>query len=97
LNTKLNNEADWHFTDFDDALRDVDRQVKMAAALTELSRRLSPQNRDDLRVTRSTLAADGSLQKGTDLYPVDSSIQERLWRSRSNVCISACWLVEHGD
>jgi hypothetical protein len=76
LNTKLNNEANWHFTGYDDALRDVDRQVKMATALTELSRRLSPQNRDDLRDTRSTLAADGSLQKGTDLYPVDSSIRE---------------------
>jgi hypothetical protein len=76
LRTKLNKEANRYFADYDDALRDVDRQVKMAAALSDLSRRLSPQNRDDLRNTRSTLAADGSLQKGTDLYPVDSSIQE---------------------
>jgi hypothetical protein len=76
LKTKLSHEANWCFKDYDDALRDVDRQVKMAAALTELSKRLSPQNRDDLRDTRSTLAADGSLKKGTDLYPVDSSIQE---------------------
>jgi hypothetical protein len=76
LKTKLNNEADWHFTNYDNALRNVDRQARMAATFTELSKRLSPPNRDDLRHTRSTLAADGSLQKGAELYPVDSSIQE---------------------
>jgi hypothetical protein len=76
LQTKLNNEADLWYTRYDDMLRDVDQQVKMATALTELSKRLSPQNRADLRDAQSTLAADGSLQKGTDLYPIDSSLQE---------------------
>jgi hypothetical protein len=76
LKTKLNNEGNWCFTDYENALQDVDRQVRMAAALTELSKRLSTQNRDDLRNTRSTLAADGSLQKAADLYPVDPPIQE---------------------
>jgi hypothetical protein len=90
LKTKPNKEANFCFSDYDHALRDVNRQVKMAAALTELSRRLSPKNRDDLRNSRSTLAADGSLQKGADLYPVDLSIQKRLRRNRPNVCTLAC-------
>lgn len=67
-------EAEYHFTDYEQALRDPDRQIRMAAALTKLSRHLSNQNRRDLRETESTLAADGSISAAKRLLRVDPTI-----------------------
>jgi hypothetical protein len=73
---KPKEEANYWFTDHNTALRDMDRQVKMAKALTEVTRRLSVQNREDLRETASTLAADGAVRKASELIAVDPSIEE---------------------
>jgi hypothetical protein len=51
LKTKVSDEASYCFTNYEGALRDIERQAKMAATLTEMARRLSSQNRDDLRDT----------------------------------------------
>jgi hypothetical protein len=46
----------------------------MAAAITKLYRKLSGANREDLKSTYSTLAADGSLARAPDLVLVDGAI-----------------------
>jgi hypothetical protein len=75
LSTKVpTGEANYYFGNYDLALRDEDRQVQMAGALTRLFPRLSNQNRRDLKETISTLAADGSLQAARNLYRVPESI-----------------------
>ena len=67
--------ANYSYTDYEAALGDANRQVEMAAALTKLSRHLSNANREDLRDTESTLAADGSLAQASELVLVD----EAMW------------------
>src|SRR5229473_5885743 len=75
LATKVaTSEANYHFTNYQTALSEPNQQVRMAAALTKLSRQLSNQNRKDLKETRSTLAADGSLQRAADLLLVNRAI-----------------------
>lgn len=80
LKTNINpkEEANYYFNEYDSALKSLDRQKAIATALSELSRgrRLSPQNRKDLRETASTLAADGSLRKAASLFAIDPSIDE---------------------
>ena len=67
-------EANYRFSDHVTVLSDVDRQVTMAVALTALRRRLSNANREDLRTTASTLAADGTLRAAKDLVRVAADI-----------------------
>lgn len=71
---KVDGEADFHYTDYTAGLASQDRQVKFAAALTTLSRRVSNLNREDLRNTASTLAADGLLKPAASLVRVDLEI-----------------------
>lgn len=75
LKTKLQSgEANWHFENYNAALRDATRQLAMANALTILSRQLSRQNRDDLRSTESTLTAVGDLRPASELILVQPEI-----------------------
>ena len=75
LQTELPDEiADYHYTDYADVLGDPALQARMAAALTKHYRRLSKENRADLRDTASTLAADGSLAPAAELVVVDPGI-----------------------
>ncbi|WP_066996935.1 DUF3883 domain-containing protein [Mesorhizobium sp. WSM3873] len=75
LQTKLKKEeGNWHFASYDTALNNVDRQVKMAASLSALSRRLSPANRADLQNTASTLSAANTLRPAKDLVLVAPEI-----------------------
>jgi hypothetical protein len=76
LKTKVSDQANYFYRNYEAALRQPDRQIKMAATLTDVSRRLSSQNRDDLKYSRSTLAADGSLRRAADLFAVDTSIEQ---------------------
>jgi hypothetical protein len=83
LKTKVSDEASYFYRNYEAALRRPDQQIKMAATLTGVSRRLSTQNRDDLKYAQSTLAADGSLRRAADLFAVDTSIDQgsfvQLW------------------
>ena len=84
LYTKLSEkEADYHFTNYEVVLRDERWQQQMANAITKLSRRLSNQNRKDLRETTSTLAADGSLRPASTLVRVDEGLLGGLSRTLS--------------
>ena len=74
LETSTGNDADFHYTEYDEALCGVDLQVRMAEALTTEFKRLSNQNRRDLKTTESTLAADGSLQAAERLVRIEPSI-----------------------
>jgi len=77
LSTKINaGESDYHFKDYADALSDPERQSKMGAALTALSRNLSNANRTDLRASPSTLSATCELRPAKDLIRVDPGIWE---------------------
>jgi hypothetical protein len=75
LETKISHEANFYYTDYDRQLSDPERQIAMGRALGVFARHLSPQNRQDLRVTPSTLAADGKLRPAKELVVVS----EDLW------------------
>lgn len=75
IETQLSkHETNSHYVNYEAALQNTDLQIRMAAVLTEFSNKLSRANRTDLRDTRSTLAADGSLQRACGLFRVDPSI-----------------------
>ncbi len=77
LSTKLGGqEANYHFINHTASLSDVDKQEKMARALTKLYRHLSNQNRKDLKESASTLAADGCLHPAATLVRVDTGLWE---------------------
>ncbi len=77
LQTKIDKgEANYSYSPYESSLSDPDRQVRMAAALTALSRHLSKANRADLRSSPSTLTATGQLKPAKDLVRVDSAIWE---------------------
>lgn len=67
-------DANVWFTEYDAALSDLTRQKAMGRALAALGRGLSNENRRDLKSTKSTLAADGSLQAAGGLFVVDEEI-----------------------
>lgn len=67
-------EADFHYTNYPAALSDPERQRDMGVALGAIGRRLSNENRRDLRSTRSMLAADGTLQPAETLVVVNEEI-----------------------
>lgn len=73
---KRSEDGDWRFTDYETALKDVDRQVAMASSLGSLSRSLSVANRNDLKNTASTLSAAGELKAAVDLVVVPMEIWE---------------------
>jgi hypothetical protein len=74
LKTKISpGAAEYWYTDYPAALKDVDRQVRFALALERSKRRLSNQNREDLRNTASTLADDGTLRRAVDLVVVEEA------------------------
>lgn len=73
LSTRIPDEqAKHYFVEYEEALSDEERQVKMAEALSQ--NRLSNENRYDLKNTQSTLAADGSLRTANDLYRIEPEI-----------------------
>ena len=76
--TELNSEeADYYYTDFPDAVRDEGLQTRFAVALDSQARRLSQENRGDLRNSASTLAADGSLKApSSPLWVVEPSLAQ---------------------
>jgi hypothetical protein len=75
LQTKLKQEeGNWHFAAYETALRDLDRQIKMAASLSALAKRLSPANRSDLHYTRSTISAADELKPAKELVLVPPEI-----------------------
>ena len=75
LATKISKEdANHYFNDYARALSDPKRQRALAQAIAAVSRRLSKENRRDLRCTKSTLAADGSLQAAETLLVVEDEI-----------------------
>lgn len=76
LQTKLKpDEGNWHFPGYEVALANPSRQVLMAERLSAL-KGLSPQNRADLRETRSTLTASGALRPAKELVLVPPEIWE---------------------
>src|SRR5690606_25982335 len=75
LQTKTtDDEADYRFEDNAAALRSVERQVKMAGALTAVAKRLSNYNRHDLGYSPSTLTANLTLRPARELVQVDADI-----------------------
>lgn len=82
--TKPSEDGDWRFTNYETALRDVERQAAMATSLSSLSRNLSVANRNDLKNTVSTLSAAGELKAAVDLVVVPMEIWEVCPEPMSN-------------
>ena len=74
LRTKIQDDANYHYTDYKRSIGDEKRQVKFASALQRHSRRLSNNHRFDIKTTASTLAADGSLKAANKLIIVERGI-----------------------
>ena len=74
LETNTDDDADYYYSDYEEELRGEDLQIRFAEALGHHSRRLSNQNRRDLKITASTLAADRSLQAAGELIRVEPSM-----------------------
>ena len=81
LETKPLDEANLHYSDYENILNKPTRQLEFARAIAALRRSLSNENRADLRSTPSTLAADGTLHPARELMVVS----EDLW----DVCPAA--------
>jgi Protein NO VEIN, C-terminal len=75
LATRLaSGEVDCFYKDFPDVLKAESLQQKFASAFDALASHLSHQNREDLKRSPTTLAADGSLQAPEKLWIVDPAI-----------------------
>lgn len=71
---RANGEIDWTYRGFPNVLKSESLQLKFATVLDSLAAHLSPQNREDLKKSPTTLAADGSLQAPVNLWVVDPAI-----------------------
>ncbi|HVB25626.1 MAG TPA: DUF3883 domain-containing protein [Ktedonobacteraceae bacterium] len=67
-------EIDCFYTDFPEMLKEESLQRNFANAFDVLATHLSQQNREDLKKSPTTLAADGSLQSPEKLWIVDPAI-----------------------
>jgi hypothetical protein len=71
LETKVGEgESNYYFTRFPDAWLEINSQIQCVNALNANSRRLSNQNRNDLKLAPTTLAATGALAQAQGLYRV---------------------------
>jgi hypothetical protein len=57
LQTKVGDDADFHFTDYGASPAELDRQMQLARALSAFPRQLTKQHKADIRNTASTLSA----------------------------------------
>jgi hypothetical protein len=74
LATKLKDEANYCFADYATSLADLDRQKRMAKALSANPRRLTKPHLVDLATTASTLSATGTLRPAAGLMIVDRAL-----------------------
>lgn len=77
LETDVGDDTDFSYEHYESSLTDVGEQVKIAAALSSLSRKLTKQHKSDIRGTSSTLSATGELRPASELMVVEAD----LWRS----------------
>ena len=76
LETKVGNAADYHYTNYASHAPNTEVQHGSASALTVLVKKLSPQNRRDLRQSLSTLTAAGRLEAAEKLVRVSPDMWE---------------------
>lgn len=74
IETELNDEPGFTYSDFSGSLRHEKLQAQFAEAFESVRPQLTPKHKNDLRMSISTLAADGELKSGGDLYTVDPVI-----------------------
>lgn len=73
--TKLEKDiANFFYSDYQAALSGIELQLKFAKALDAVERKLSNENRKDLRKTASTLTASGELRPAEELHRVPQEI-----------------------
>jgi hypothetical protein len=76
LETRVGSAADYHYTNYASHAPDPEVQHRSASALTVLAKKLSPENRRDLRQTPSTLTATGRLEAAEELVRVSPDMWE---------------------
>ena len=75
LQLKLNDsEASYFYTNFPESWRNVTKQLRCADALDDNRKKLTKQNRDDLRTSETTLSASLSLVAANALWFVPTDI-----------------------
>lgn len=74
LETNVGDAANFYFDSYEQSLRGLDLQKRLAAALSLHPRRLSRQNRADLGNSASTLSATGELKPAVQLMNVDPDL-----------------------
>lgn len=75
LRTKLTNDSNYYFSDYPKPLEKENLQVKFSKSLDNNYRKLSRNNREDLKNSPTTLAADGALRSpATQLWAMEPTI-----------------------
>lgn len=74
LQTKVGEDANFHFTNYQASLTGVELQGRFGQALSTLSRKLTKQHKADIRDTASTLSATGELRAASELMIVDADL-----------------------
>ena len=74
LQTKVDEDANFHFTNYQESLKGVELQARFGEALTSLFRRLTKQQKSDIGNTVSTLSATGELRPASQLIIVDADL-----------------------
>jgi hypothetical protein len=77
LQTKVGEDADFHYVKYDDSLTSAPLQAQFGEALSTLSRKLTKEHKADIRDTSSTLTATDELRPASELIIVDPD----LWKS----------------
>ena len=74
LQTKVGADANFHFTNYKASLAGLDRQKRLAAALSAFPRRLTKEHKADIRNTASTLSATLELRSAAELMIVERDL-----------------------
>ena len=69
-------ESNYHYVHFPEHWLDLDEQIRCVNALNANRKRLTPQNRNDLKLAPTTLTATGELAQSGELYRVPIEIAE---------------------
>lgn len=74
LKTKVDKDADFHYTNYARCMAGIDVQRRQAKALSAYTRKLTKQHKDDLTNTASTLTAAGELMPAAQLMIVSDDL-----------------------
>ena len=84
LATKIKGEANYFYADYATSLTSLDRQKRLAAAISAFPRKLTKPQNTDLGKTPSTLSATGALRPAEQLMIVDPQLWDDCLEPEEN-------------